>query len=149
MAGLRRALRCTALTFLANMNSLDDPTNWLRGRLPDATHSLLPASLGGPQEVNNTVAVEMFSTFLPGLRHLRVDLVDESSVIIDEEQRVILIHATSTGITDVGPYGNEYIFTLFTTADGTRVRKSIEFVDSALTREILAKYNETVQRESV
>lgn len=143
MGCLRRTLRRTALAFLVNLNSINGTDSWLPGRLPNATHTLLPESLDGPHNVNNSLVIELFSAFLPGLRDLRVELVDGDSIVIDEEQRVIIIHAKSSGMTDVGPYKNEYVFKLFATDDGAQVKDSWEFVDSWLLREIMAKYNVT------
>lgn len=143
MVNLRHVLRNTAFTFMANMNCLDNPENWLRGRTPNATHTLLPESLAHPLKMNNTATVEMLGTLLPGLRDFKVNQVGPSGMVIDEEQRMIMIHAKGSGFTDVGPYANEYIFTLFTTKDGTQVRESWEMVDSFLAKEFHKKLNLT------
>ena len=89
--------------------------------------------------MNNTAAIEMVSS-LPGLRNFEVK--QEDSFVIDEERRMIMIHARGTGLTDVGQYSNEYIFTLFTTYDGMLVRESSEFVDSFLTKEFNRKLSD-------
>jgi hypothetical protein len=143
MVSLRKALLQTSVTFMANMNSLDDPENWIRGRTADATHMLLPRSLEHPDRMNNTATVTMLGTLLPGLRDFVVTQIGDDGLVIDEARRTIMIHAEGHGMTDLGPYANEYIFTLFATQDGTQVRDSWEFVDSFLAKEFEEKLNQT------
>jgi ketosteroid isomerase-like protein len=49
-----------------------------------------------------------------------------------------IIHASSTGETDIGPYANEYALILTFTDDGKKVTKFDEFVDSAYTNKFWA-----------
>lgn len=142
MGCLRQVLLQTGLTFMSNMNSLDDPINWLNGRLDNATHTLLPSSLNHPVAMNNSLTVEMLGVLLPGLRDFRVLQVGDG-LFIDEEKRSVVIHAKGNGMTDVGEYSNEYIFTLFATEDGKKVRESWELVDSFLAKEFHKKLNLT------
>lgn len=49
----------------------------------------------------------------------------------DAEAHTCIMHATSTADTDIGPYANEYALVLFFTDDGKKVKKFLEYVDSA------------------
>jgi hypothetical protein len=67
---------------------------------------------------------------VPGLRDWSLTITDSPPMFIDEEQRMISMHALGQGVTDLGPYSNEYQFILVTTEDGTLIERSWEIVDS-------------------
>lgn len=72
------------------------------------------------------------------LRNVQIRLAQGEDMLIDEVSRKVLLHLTSTGETDFGPYANEYMIVLKMTDDGTQIKEIMEFIDSATTRDIAA-----------
>ncbi|KAH7326149.1 hypothetical protein B0I35DRAFT_474834 [Stachybotrys elegans] len=134
MACLRTVLANTALSFVANLNNYTGPEVFLNGRTPDALHTVLPrtAAFGGPPELPNEAVVGLLRGLVPGLRDWSLNMTDSPPMFIDEEQRMVSMHAFGQGMTDLGPYSNEYQFILITTEDGTLIERSWEIVDSLL-----------------
>lgn len=135
MVALNQALLETGLAFLANLDGLVNGTeSFLNGRTPDAIHYHLPASLQVPPKNNTEMVSLMQGTFPGGLSSFKAEPVGgvEDGIVIDEQKRKIVIHATGNGVTSFGNYFQEYIFTLLTTEDGRQVKESWEFLDSDL-----------------
>ena len=58
---------------------------------------------------------------------------------MDTETRKVVLRLTSEAQTKVGPYRNEYVFTLRVSEDGEHVDEIWEFLDSAYTAPFLGK----------
>lgn len=50
--------------------------------------------------------------------------------VVDEVARKVVMWASSTAETDVGPYANEYVIAMRMTEDGRLVERFDEFIDS-------------------
>ena len=59
--------------------------------------------------------------------------------VVDEVARKVVMRASSTAETDVGPYANEYMIVLRMTEDGRLVERFDEFNDSAFIRGFLPR----------
>lgn len=81
------------------------------------------------------------------LRNVRIGLAKGEDMLVDEVSRKVLLHLTSTGETDFGPYANEYMIVLKMTDDGTQIKEVVEFIDSATTRDIAAGLAQHVRPE--
>lgn len=132
MPSLYEALLQTSIAWVTNLNT---GTDFATGRTPDAVHSILPASLGIPLQMNNTATSEWLANELPGLRNYTTVPVEDIPTIIDADQRMITMHLKGAGQSDIGPYQNEYIWILKTTEDGRAIEESWEYIDSFLTLE--------------
>ena len=72
-----------------------------------------------------------YATYLaPSLSTFRNFTVKAHEVIVDEEGRKVVMLASSTAETDIGPYNNEYVLVIEMGQDGRHVDKIIEWVDS-------------------
>lgn len=49
------------------------------------------------------------------------------------------MHASSSAVTDVGPYTNEYVLVMRMTEDGRAVERFDEFVDSRVSAEFMPR----------
>ncbi|KAL9616942.1 MAG: hypothetical protein Q9160_008212 [Pyrenula sp. 1 TL-2023] len=128
MAPDRQTLLQTATAF---STSYDEWTveSALRIRTPDCTHQIHPASLKRPCMTNNDL-----SAFLASVNKLYQNYrihVREYETLVDDEKRSVVLHATGTADTILGPFHNEYIFVLKMDETGQKVRHIDEFVDSA------------------
>lgn len=52
------------------------------------------------------------------------------NTIVDEVERKVVLHASSKAVTDVGEYGNEYMFSFWMTEDGKMGEDLEEIADS-------------------
>ena len=73
---------------------------------------------------------EYATYFAPSLSMFRNFTVKVHESILDEEARKVVMLASSTAETDIGPYSNEYILVVEMGRDGRQVEKVIEWVDS-------------------
>ena len=64
--------------------------------------------------------------------------------IVDEAARKVLMHASSSASTALGPYNNEYMFVLHMTDDGRKVDKVYEFVDSAYSADYMPRLRDAM-----
>ncbi|KAF6219620.1 hypothetical protein HO133_004089 [Letharia lupina] len=67
--------------------------------------------------------------------------------IVDEEARKMVMHASSTGTTALGPYNNDYTLILHMTEDGRKVEKFYEFVDSAYTVDYMPRLQDAIANQ--
>lgn len=81
------------------------------------------------------------------VRNLQIILAKGEDMVVDDVSRKVLLHLTSTGETDFGPYTNEYMIVLKMTDDGTQIKEIVEFIDSATTRDIAASLTQNVKPE--
>ncbi|KAK3628735.1 hypothetical protein LTR56_018456 [Elasticomyces elasticus] len=110
----------------------------LRARSDDCVHVTLPASLGRPNRTN-----EDYREFFKPLSHMISELKMEIlNFVNDSDQHKAVVHAKGAGESLVGPYRNEYAFFFDFNADGTKVVRAEEFVDSAFSNGFSAKLEE-------
>lgn len=79
--------------------------------------------------------------------NIRISRAKEEGMLIDEVSRKVLLHLTSTGETDLSRYANEYMIVLKMTDDGAQIKKIVDFIDSATTRDIAAGLAQLVKTE--
>lgn len=96
-------------------------------RAPNCTHYILPSSLNRPP-LNNEQYPAFFLPLMPAFKDFHLTVHD---TIVDEVARKVVVHASSTATTALGPYKNEYTLILHMTEDGRQVERFYEFVDSA------------------
>lgn len=51
-------------------------------------------------------------------------------MVEDEKGNKVIMWVSSSGDTDIGPYGNEYMILLYFNEAGDKVERFVEFVDS-------------------
>lgn len=78
---------------------------------------------------------------LPAFKDFHVTVHD---TIVDETARKVVMHASSTASTTLGPYNNEYTLILHMTDDGRKVEQMYEYVDSAYTADYMARLRATI-----
>ncbi|CAG9936301.1 unnamed protein product [Clonostachys rosea f. rosea IK726] len=138
MPAPRAILQQVADDFVANLNNFTSGEAWSNGRTPDAIHNIHPLSLAMPPNMNNDAMAKFLGGTLAKVHNLTVQPVENTTILIDEQNHKISLHLLGKGDTPAGPFTMEYIFTLKTTDDGKLVRESWEFVDS-LTATQMAK----------
>lgn len=104
-------------------------------RSPDCMHYILPDSLSRPS-LNNEDYRAYFTPFMPAFRDFHVKA---KNTIVDEESRQVVLHASSTAMTDLGAYNNEYIIMLHMTEGGPKIDKFEEFVDSQKSTDFISR----------
>ena len=135
----RATLLTTAQTVIQSYNAWD-PTSILSYRAPHCEHQFLPTSLNQPP-LNNAQYAAYFAPLMPHFRSFTVTVHD---TVIDEVARKVVMRASSTAETDIGPYANEYVIVLRMTEDGRLVERFDEFNDSAFIRGFLPRLRETM-----
>ena len=78
---------------------------------------------------------------MPAFQHFHVTVHDR---IVDEPARKVVLYASSTGSTTLGPYNNEYMLILHMTEDGRKVEKFYEFVDSAYSADYMSRLRNVI-----
>lgn len=73
---------------------------------------------------------EYATYFAPSLSIFRNFTVKAHETIVDEEARKVVMLASSTAETDIGPYNNRYVLVFKMGRDGREVENIIEWVDS-------------------
>ena len=73
---------------------------------------------------------EYATYFAPSLSIFRNFAVKAHETIVDMEARKVVMLASSTAETDIGPYSNEYVLVIKMGRDGRQVENIIEWVDS-------------------
>ena len=133
----RATLLSTAQTVIQAYNTWT-PTSVLAFRAPHCEHQFLPNSLKQPC-LNNA---QYAAYFVPLMPHFRSFTVTVHDTVVDEVARKVVMRASSTAETDVGPYANEYMIVLRMTEDGRLVERFDEFNDSAFIVEFLPRLRE-------
>ena len=86
--------------------------------------------------MNNEKYLAFFQPLMPAFRNFTLKAHD---IIVDEAERKVVVHASSTAMTVLGEYGNEYILVLHMDEPGEKVEKLLEYVDSAYSQEFMTK----------
>ncbi|RFU80652.1 hypothetical protein TARUN_1537 [Trichoderma arundinaceum] len=145
MALTRPQLINTANAFISAYNKWT-VADVLSIRSPSCIHRVL----AGDRPVrNNAEFGEFLEGVIPAIRNFRLKIVDTSPFVVDVEARRVVLHLTSTGESDVGPYGNEYMFILTISEDGKKVDEIVEFLDTLYTAEFLTKLTEKTGQKLV
>ncbi|KAF3765287.1 hypothetical protein M406DRAFT_329209 [Cryphonectria parasitica EP155] len=149
MPSIRDTLVQTANSYIAGFN-----TNTAEGviacRTADCKQVIHPSSVPPPWASPPRSNEEYQEFTVPGfkmLRNVKISLAKGEDMLVDEVSRKVLLHLTSTGETDFGPYANEYMIVLKMTDDGTQIKEVMEFIDSATTRDIAASLAQHVKPE--
>ncbi|MCJ1307163.1 hypothetical protein MMC25_000809 [Agyrium rufum] len=132
MTAARETLIATAQTVFDAYNSWSFDAI-VAFRTDDCVQQILPASLGRPP-VNNTEFEATLKPIMPAFRDWTLTMHD---MVVDEVAGKVVMHVSSNAVTDIGPYDNEYILILTMTEDGTKVKKFVQFADSAYSKEYL------------
>ena len=117
-----------------------EPEALVAYRAPDCIQQVLPASLGR-QPMNNEQYLAYFTPLMPAFRNFHVTV---KNTIVDEEARKVAMHASSTAMTDLGDYSNEYMLVLHMTEDGKKVERFEEFVDSKNSTDFFPRLREHI-----
>ncbi|KAM0795175.1 hypothetical protein BDR22DRAFT_894425 [Usnea florida] len=133
----RATLLSTAQTAIQGYNTWT-PTSILAYRAPHCEHHILPTSLNRPP-LNNA---QYAAYFVPLMSHFRSFRVTVHDTVVDEVARKVVMRASSTAETDVGPYANEYVLVMRMTEDGRLVERFDEFVDSAVSAGFMPRLRE-------
>lgn len=149
MSPIRNTLIQTANGYIAGFN-----TNTAEGviacRTADCKQVIIPSSVPPPWNSPPRTNEEYQGFVVPGfkmLRNIQIRLAKGEDMLVDEVSRKVLLHLTSTGETDFGPYANEYMIVLKMTDDGTQIKEIVEFIDSATTRDIAAGLAQHIKPE--
>lgn len=140
MSPIRDTLSHTANCYIAGFN-----TNTAEGviacRTADCKQIIRPYSAPPPWNSPPRTNEEYQAFVVPGfktVRNVKISLAEGEDMLVDEVSRKVLLHLTSTGETDFGPYANEYMIVLKMTDDGKQIKEIVEFIDSATCRDIAA-----------
>lgn len=146
MSPLREQLLKTVDGYIAAFNT-NTPEGTIALRSPDCKHRVLPTAAGHPVRSN-----EEYKDFIsPGFQFMKpfiLKLADGVPPIIDEEQRKATLYLTTATETPVGPYNNEYVFTLRMNDSGTEIVEVVEFIDTAHTGEFMKKIMAYIAEQS-
>ncbi|KAK4692358.1 hypothetical protein P7C71_g4828, partial [Lecanoromycetidae sp. Uapishka_2] len=130
----RSTLLATAQSAIESYNKWDKSVI-LAVRAPDCIHQILPASTLQPP-MNNEAYSGFLDIILPIFRDMHLTVHDAT---VDEVEKRVVMHASSKGRTDVGEYGNEYMFSMWMTDDGKMVKRLEEFADSKYSKDYFDK----------
>ena len=137
MSPLREQLLKLVDDYIAAFNT-NTPEGTIAVRSPDCKHHVLPIAAGHPVRNNEEYKAFIGPSF-QFMKHFVLKLADGIAPIIDEVQRKATLYLTSTAETPVGPYSNEYVFTLRTNDAGTEIVEVVEFIDTAYTGDFMKK----------
>ncbi|KAH8887146.1 hypothetical protein GQ53DRAFT_327188 [Thozetella sp. PMI_491] len=135
MSPLREQLLKTANGYITSFNE-NTPEGTIAHRSPNCMHYMLPTWADIPPRSNAEYQAFIAQGFQV-LKNFHLKLKDGVSPIIDEEQRKVVLHLTSTADTPIGPYTNQYVFTFQMSSDGTQIDEVVEFVDPKYTKDFV------------
>lgn len=149
MSPIRDALIETANSYIAGFSS-NTAEGVIARRTADCKQIIRPSNLPPPWSSPKPRTNAEFQAFVvPGfkmVRNVKLRFAEGEDMLVDEVARKVLLHLTSLGETDFGPYENEYMIVLKMTEDGTQIKEIVEFVDSAATRDIAAGLAQLVNK---
>lgn len=149
MSPIRDTLIKTANSYIAGFNT-NTAEGVIASRTPDCKQVIRPSSVPPPWNHPPRTNEEYQAFVVPGfkmVRNVQISLAEGEDMLVDEVSRKVLLHLTSTGETDFGPYANEYMILLKMTDDGMLIKDIVEFIDSATIRDIAAGLAEQVKPE--
>ncbi|KAK5686706.1 hypothetical protein LTR17_026905 [Elasticomyces elasticus] len=127
MASLADRQRQTALRLLEGWNE-HTVEGLLRDRTDDCLNGALPRRLGRSGRSNDDIAASV-KKLSPMLDDVKMNIW---RVISDAEQHEAVVHATAMGVTPLGPYENEHVIFMSFNADGSKVNRVEEYVDTSV-----------------
>jgi ketosteroid isomerase-like protein len=142
VTGSKSELLQTALAAVDGYNKWDIDAI-LAPRADSCTQEILPKSLGRPL-LNNKDYRAYFEPLLPAFKNFTVTILD---VIEDSENHKVVIHASSTADSVVGPYKNEYMLVFHMTEDDKQIVHLKEFVDSVVSMSLIKQIKEHVAQQ--
>lgn len=77
--------------------------------------------------------------FTPSMEAFEGFSLTVHDTVVDETDRKVAMHVTSTASTSIGEYHNEYRLTLHMTEDGQKIDKFEEFVDSKYSADFMPR----------
>ena len=95
--------------------------------------------------MNNDQYGTYFSSNVPLFRNFNVT-VHQS--VVDVEARKVVVQASSTAETDIGPYANEYVLVIEMGQDGKQAEKMVEWVDSGYSVTFLGRLRKEIERKN-
>ncbi|KAG6355408.1 hypothetical protein INS49_003370 [Diaporthe citri] len=149
MSPIRDTLIKTANSYIEGFNT-NTAEGVIASRTADCRQVIRPCSVPPPWNDPPRTNEEYQAFILPGfniMRNIRIGLAEGEDMLVDEVSRKVLLHLTSTGESDFGPYANEYMIVLKMTGDGTLIKEIVEFIDSATVRDLAASLAEHVKPE--
>nr|OQO32215.1 hypothetical protein B0A51_00463 [Rachicladosporium sp. CCFEE 5018] len=102
---------------------------------PDFTHTLLPASIGGPPR-NNAEARKHCEDLKPIWKDYKIT---NKSEVYDAEARTAALHTLTVAETTAGHFEMEAMWILHFNEDGTKLKGLEQLVDSTAVAELFAK----------
>ena len=149
MSPIRDNLIQTASSYIAGFNT-NTAEGVIASRTADCKQIIRPSSVPPPWNSPPRTNEEYQGFVVPGfkmLRNVKISLAEGEEMLVDEVSRKVMLHLTSTGESDFGPYANEYMIVLKMTDDGTQIKEIVEFIDSATCRDIAASIAQHVKPE--
>jgi hypothetical protein len=120
-------LLTTALALIAGYNKWNIEAI-LAPRAENCTHRVYPLRLPRPT-LNITAYREYFGRILPYFKDFNVTIMD---AYVDENANRVAIQASSTAMSVIGPYANEYVLMMKMTECQDQIYEVREFVDSEI-----------------
>ncbi|ROV93899.1 hypothetical protein VPNG_09530 [Cytospora leucostoma] len=149
MPAIRDTLVQTANSYIAGFNT-NTAEGVIASRTANCKQIIRPSSVPPPWNSPPRSNKDYQDFVVPGfkmVRNIQIGLAKGEDLLVDEVSRKVLLHLTSTGETDFGPYANEYMIVLKMTDDGTQIKEVVEFIDSATTRDIAASISQRIKPE--
>ena len=91
---------------------------------------------------------EYATYFAPNIPIFRNFAVKTHETMVDEEARKVVLLASSTAETDIGPYKNEYVVVIEMGRDGRQAEKVIEWVDSGYVVKFFGKLSQATDAKN-
>jgi ketosteroid isomerase-like protein len=85
-----------------------------------------------------------FSAIMPYFMNFHVTITD---TVEDASENKVALWAKSTGKTDIGEYANEYMLVFYFDAEGKKIVRSLEFVDSAVTKPYMIELSNYIKEK--
>lgn len=89
--------------------------------------------------MNNEAYASFLTQILPIFRDIHLTVHDTT---VDEVENRVVMHVSSKGMTDIGEYGNEYMFSMWMSEDGKMLERIEEFADSKYSVDYFDKLRE-------
>lgn len=137
MSPLRDQIEKTVQGYLDAFNT-NTPDGTIAHRAPDCTHRIVPPSPQFPTRSNEEYKAFMGPSFQL-MKNFHLKLADGEKPIIDDVNRRAVLYLTSSAETPLGPYDNNYVFTLSFSEDGTQITDVLEFIDTKVTGDFVTK----------
>ncbi|KAF2225385.1 hypothetical protein BDZ85DRAFT_66046 [Elsinoe ampelina] len=138
MADLAATMRATTEGFLYSFNGDWQPDATLAYRSENCKHVFLPASIGTPEKTKGEWAA-YFKNVAPLVKDAKMTIND---YLASPAERRAICRSSMTASTAAGPFNNEYVWFLTFDETGKQITRIEEFLDSAATQEIRARFRD-------